>query len=92
LRSEQVKGKLVHSGLEVTGVLEGSPDVGFLVEITVKDKTYHGFVLNSADFKPSINFGHNKKTTQTLEKSDVVGVEEMVNEGRAVITARYSQL
>jgi hypothetical protein len=71
-----------------SGTFEGAPGLGFLVEFTINEKSFRGFVLNTSEYSSSITIDKSKlkmPTDAKFSSNEEKGIEGLVELGRAVV-------
>jgi len=91
VRNDSIKGFLKRSRSSFEGFLEGAPEVGFLMDAKINDRTYKGFLLHNFDKISQSNsndikaHSYEARIYQNISKQDLDGAETMVNLGRSFI-------
>eukprot|EP01117_Protostelium_nocturnum_P005420 TRINITY_DN1965_c0_g1_i1.p1 TRINITY_DN1965_c0_g1~~TRINITY_DN1965_c0_g1_i1.p1 ORF type:complete len:461 (-),score=170.01 TRINITY_DN1965_c0_g1_i1:125-1507(-) len=91
LRSERFNGTFTPSGTPFEGVLEGAPELGFVVDLSIFGQNYKGFILNSNEYQslvppPKRDYtGTKYGGSNVFQRGDVEDWEEAVKGGRRLI-------
>ncbi len=89
VRTSQLQGTLVNDEATQTvkGTLEGAPAVGFLVNFTLNEHTFQGFVLNTSSYSTTVNMKPKPAVySQTkFSTNDLQGIATLVELGRSVV-------